>query len=269
MALSRGPYGAEVLHHAWLLYATLSRPSGLYLMATCVRMAGWRRPTSYWAGADGLAELQRLLVSRSREDIARGLFTCIGLLWEGWDGPHMVLTSGASAVLLPKIEQNILHEDPAIWAAAVWAWASAQASQTPAPHLSPVIADHLLMLWLSDAPEAATTRISLALCTLRQPRSTWTPVLTDEQLLKLRNGFKLDVRVGIDYHYSIACMMVAFYARTVVSDKALVARTVEVESRFPMNRMLSAAVESMLTQLGEVGQKRLGAWRRARMVKAE
>ena len=53
LALSRGPYGEELLHQAWLLYSPMDWPYEAWLRNTCASLAARRRQDSYWGGVEG------------------------------------------------------------------------------------------------------------------------------------------------------------------------------------------------------------------------
>jgi hypothetical protein len=81
VALSRGPYGEELLHQAWLLYAPMRWPKETCLDDCLSKLAVYRRPAAFWDSDKGIQALRQSLESSVPEDIGRGLLTCAGLLW--------------------------------------------------------------------------------------------------------------------------------------------------------------------------------------------
>jgi hypothetical protein len=114
-ALCRGPYGQELLHQAWLLFATMRWPSETDLMETCTKIAWVRHPCLAGESSEGRVELLRLLHSDQEEEIARALFTCLVAV----DTERGL--SGNLPILKDEIEEQLFRENPAIWAPAAYA----------------------------------------------------------------------------------------------------------------------------------------------------
>jgi hypothetical protein len=76
-ALSRGPYGEELLHQAWLFFSGLSWKD-VNPLNTCTFIASQRWGRLSNGKDEAEIELKRLLVSDIEEEIARGLFTIAG-----------------------------------------------------------------------------------------------------------------------------------------------------------------------------------------------
>lgn len=221
LALSRGPYGAAFLLEAWALYAPMNWPRETRLGTTLAQMAAWRHPRAYWISIEGLEGLRKYLRSPEPREIALGLFTCVGLMWDEYDVYREDFDEermrNAALSLLPDVESHIWSNNPALWGLAAWAWAF-QIRHSPQPTVSDGLPDRLLKLWVSGDCKQAEENVAFALSALRLPRSAWTPTLTVEQRQ----------RVTADTHddpLSLnASIMVAFYARDVFSDEQLALR---------------------------------------------
>jgi SIR2-like protein/NACHT domain-containing protein len=265
-ALSRGPYGAGFLQQAWLLYASGNWPDIAALLSTCVRMAAWRQPTIYWQNGKGFEELLRLLRSPNAEDVARGLFTCTGLLWEPWSGRGAVFERDFLELLLPEVEPHLFHKDPTRWAPAAWAWASIQSRREHASQNSPVVLDRLLELWMNGVAPSGVNVISFAFCALQQPRGAWSPALTTEQGQMLRNNIHWGR--GVYDHVEFASIVIAFHAPRpdLIADDEIVARILEIKSDHTYVRALTVGITAVLGYLQEPDRKRAGVKRRPRLV---
>jgi hypothetical protein len=247
-AISRGPYGREMLHQAWLLYAPMQWPFSSRISKTCGFLALFRHPITYWEGSEGQAELQGLLSSKTAEEIARGLFTCYALKRVP-ELQHINQFKGT--VPLTMVEQHIFQDDPALWAAATFALGAAR--QRPQP--SPVILDRLLNLWLRDEHRFAVTSAAFTLSRyagLR--RNAWRPVLTEAQLQRLPQ-VQGKGRTEEEQFVLLASYMVAFHAGNVWPEAELAERLVAA-TETPVPDSNRRALKTMLRQMGEAGAKR-------------
>lgn len=267
-ALSRGPYGTELLHQAWLLYAPMKWPRETWLRNTYASLAAHRHPNSYWLSSAGQEELKRLLSSQSPEEIGRGLLTCSGLLWNR--GRYKEFGSHIAETLpLTDVERHVFDEDVALEVAAIWAWSFIQRQREARVQASPAVMDHLLSVWLSRvrqsehesrySPEFAEVA-AYGLCTqIGLPRSSWTPVLTTAQVHEIRRVSKS--RKGVDKTYVLgtACM-VAFHAGNVWPDEELAARVNELRAEphvWAAPHRRRNPIDALLEQMGKEGQKYL------------
>lgn len=253
-ALSRGPYAEELLHQAWSLYAPMQCPSETWLLQTCASLMERRYPETYWDGGEGQTVLQRLLSSQSAEEIARGLLTCMGLLWNyPGDARHL----RAVTRQLSKVERHLFHDDPAVWRPAAWTWVFVHRAQEIPLQASSAVLDRLLALWLRNAARPYETSVALS-DQLGLPRRAWTPVLTEAQVQQVRqigDGCKSNSI----YNNLEASLMVAFHAGNVWPEEELATRldrrgrigfvTVRDRSR--------GSIDAMLKQMGEAGQRYL------------
>jgi SIR2-like domain len=255
MALARGPYGDELLHQAWLLYAPMTWPDDTSLRRTLADLSRYRKPSEYWESA-GQNELVELLTSTSPEEITRGLLTCASLL--------IAFRQDAKIPALNRIEPHIFKKDRAIWSAAVWVWALFHYNgNREAP--KPAILDRLLSLWLSDAGDDPWL-LSLALSTqLGLQRSSWTPRITEAGVRRIRARGGKSSRLS-DMKLAATCV-VAFHGRKLWTDEELGKRLVELAGHgtglFFEDSEGAAAIRAMLEQMAETGKKFLAEIGRA------
>ncbi len=250
-ALSRGPYGEELLHQAWLLYEPMRWPPETWMINTVSKLSALCLSETLWSGKEGHEELRRLLNSPRSEEIARGL----GAVVERDQGMAEAL---GDAEALCDVEEHLFHDEPSLWALSAWAWAL-QRVQAKKPPRSPSleVLDRLLSLFLSDAHEAAVTRVAFALTTaLGMPRAAWKPTLTEAQANNLRRPDDRAV-IGGDY-FAVAAVMVAFYAGGIWPEEDLAKRldgVMRSGMRWPQPG--PDHVGAMLEQMGTTGRKYL------------
>jgi hypothetical protein len=250
-ALSRGPYGEELWHQAWLLYAPMQWPSEAWLRNTCAALAAHRLPDPYSDNNGVLPELKRLLASQSEEDIGRGLLACSGLFWNRDDERPVAVNE----LVLDEVTRYIFHAHPALQNAAIWGWTNISRSKQSRPHPTPAILDQLLLKMLG-APEDPTEVASYALSLqLGLSRSAWTPVLTEEQVLQLRQTGE---KVSDEPHYRLAAAcVVAFHSGKVWSEEELATRLVAVSRGGFAGGVRRHAIAATLEQMGATGRKHL------------
>ncbi|MFZ0845648.1 MAG: SIR2 family protein [Pseudolabrys sp.] len=245
--LSRGPYGEELICQAWLLYAPMQGPKECWLDATLSALLTHRRPEDYWKSSEGKTEIERLLSCPSTEQIARGLLTIVGF--------HVTLHFDLDTVewlwdesLLNGIEAHMFNDNPAVWDAAVWAWAHTwnfkDSIETPGR-----VANRLLSLWLIGDSKAQNS--SYAFCKLSSlPRRIWTPILTSDQKSYVQIAASVQFDVGSGNPDSnekvMAALLVAFFAGDVFSEEDLADRLKGAPHYFE--------VKPLLKQMGEIGE---------------
>ena len=81
-AISRGPYGSELLHQAWLQYAPMRWHRNLSIATTLAHLMASRKPEAYWETDGGKSEIVCDLENSDEESITRSLMTLISLCWE-------------------------------------------------------------------------------------------------------------------------------------------------------------------------------------------
>jgi hypothetical protein len=240
-ALSRGPYGDELRHQAWRLYAPMSWPPDTLLLNTCGTLLALRQPQTFWRGAEGKSELDTLLDSRSVAEIARGLLTCVGIIWT-----ELSELGGFSAVArhLDAIETHLFHEDRAVWVPAAWLWTAVRERVAPPRPAPRRVMDHLLALWLAD-PGRYAPIISEAIIVGHKGllRRQWAPVLTDAHLRHVRDVVTSDPRDPWAYTTSL---VIAFHAGDVLPDRDLGFRLLKTMNAHALDKQ---AVNAMLGQL--------------------
>ena len=258
-ALCRGPYGEDLLHQAWLLYAPMQWPKDTWLLRTCQTLAASRQPVAYWRSKEGGTELQRLVNSDNEEEVARALFTCAGLLHVG----EATWRTSLEQVKIPQqdLERLLFQDQPAICLAAESAWALLQYYGKPSSQPRHAVLDRFLELWLSSANPFIMDWAAIALwMQLGLPRSAWRPVLSEVQVEQVRRAAESKTKEpGTNYPFA-ASLVVAFHAGNVYSEEALAKRLVAATKKgFIMHhekRFLNG-INRMLEDLGKTGRKYL------------
>ena len=246
-SLSRGPYGGELIHHAWSLYARMDWEAWTWLDATCAALSVHAQPEDYWKGESAPGDLRRRLESEERDERGLALLTCAGLRWYAakQDWLHGV---SPEATPLAAIEPHIFRDDPALWHAAVWARVCVTGYMQHSNQPSSKLLDRLFDLWaahLGKTPSGLATPFGLADIPV-MPRRAWRPKLTADQVTLVRSAMDLPAVMQPD---SAAACMVAFHARDVCSDEELAAAV----ARWWNDR--AGWVDALLPRLGEPGRR--------------
>jgi hypothetical protein len=258
-ALSRGLYGEEFLHQAWLLYESMDWPGQTWLITSCAQIACLQRPRLFWFSLEGIATLNTWLASNQPEELARGLFIIAGLYWSRTDeedpaGAHHRL-SDLGAAVEPRVEQCIFHQDFAISTAAMWSWALIRHfGSHSGSTVDPTLLDHLLSVMLDPEVHPHTrARSGFALSTFSgQDRQSWTPQLTSKQVQQLKQ-FTVD---ETDPYPNLGVLVVAFHARNVWSNVEIAKRLGSLLDT-SVGIRVEIGIRGMLKQLGRTGLKYL------------
>lgn len=235
-SLSRGPYGKDLLHQAWLLYSPMQWPSDTQLDLTYATLAAYRKSDAYWNTTDGKAELEYLLASENPEEIGRGLMTCLGT--------QLDKLVSADRLPLSAVERHIYQDDPALLHAAIWAWTLIRREQNLPSPPSPAVLDRILSAWLSTAnPEVhRSTGFSLSQ-QLGMSRRAWKPILTESRVRQVKEAAESRDQQS-SYDVPAACF-VAFHSGNVWSDGELVERLTELRK----GKYISAKANAVLNEL--------------------
>jgi hypothetical protein len=240
--LSRGPYGEDLLHQAWLLYSPIGSSGNWWTRNTLALLAYLRQEQDYWISDEGAVEIVRLLRSNVKEECARGLLTIAGILF----GRKL-----STKVPTAEIERLVFNDDPTIWHAAVWAWVRVyDAQDNPVPPSTKLL-DQLLYLWMNHADDSEIVYWTFGHL-LELPRIAWSPTLTDANKQLIREAAKKDVTHPENAECVISALMVGFHARDVWTDRQLFARLSEFLKHSHPSR--SKKIKAMLQQLEQVGQ---------------
>jgi len=260
-ALSRGPYGEELLHQVWLLYRSMEFPDETWIKNTFAAIAALRLLKPLKDSREVLTEMQRLLKSQNTEETARALAAWAGYMYMS----EKIEFGGAlpAGQWVSDVEKYIFHDEPSIWLLATWAWALGRsridAELLPAPPTA--LLDCLLSRFLSDFREGAGMS-SFALTQAPLPRGAWKPILTEKQSQRVREG--RGDEPDSEHYMRIAGLMIAFYAGTVWSEEELAARLAAREDRDRHIPRLEKVLDDMLEQMGETGRKYLKSERSSR-----
>jgi SIR2-like domain/NACHT domain len=225
-ALCRGPYGEELLHQAWLLYAS-SRigPDNMWFRTTCARVAALRRSDGYWDGSEGHSEMTRLLISNDVEEIGRGLLTWCGILLGSAASGKSVRTQMAPP--LSTIERHIFRDERELSEAAIWAFVLLGKNRDAPPTTPAAVLDRFLAIWLRDHELDPDGIGAYGLSSQAgMPRDSWMPVLTEQQLQQVREAASTKGTAQSEYNL-MACYVVAFHAKNVWPDDEFAARLIE------------------------------------------
>ncbi|MCE5262464.1 MAG: hypothetical protein LLG97_02900 [Deltaproteobacteria bacterium] len=262
VALTRGPYGAELLHQAWLLYSAMLWPRATDLLTTCSFLARSRQPLRYWNSTEGRSELKQLLGSKIPEDIARGLFTCAGLLWNPprHDSPEdNSLALDIIVTLMAGIERHLFDDDPPLHVPAAQLLALIWHRRKKMAHPSPAILNRLLILRLHSTHGDGVLWSGIALSAIYGlARRAWVPTLTEEEVRQIRQS--VDERRNtkqFEPYTTIGDLVVAFHAKTIWSEHELAQRLATV--RRSSGDLGKTFTDNMLRRIGAVGQKYLKA----------
>ena len=254
-ALIRGPYGQELLHQTWLLYARMDWRVSTWLVQSFAVFANGRQPEVYWRSKAGKAEIFKKLRSQEIEEVTCGLMTVTGWFW-GRGGPSQFPLADVEKIC-EAVEPFLFRDEPAVCLAATWAWAFLhEIGGVPAAKTSTQVLDRLLGLWLSKVNDDFDSIVSFALSTqFGLLRNEWRPELTtaQKQLVRLAGDRENDRRHGV------AALMIAFHARDVWPDDELAERLSKLRgnARNLPGRVPDITVVAALQQLGDVGQKYL------------
>lgn len=251
-AICHGPYADELLLQMWILYEPMQWPAETNLFFTYGQFVLYRYPSGYWNSSDGQAELQRLLNSQRKDEIAIGLFACAGLTFRRKKDQFLL-----ELIPLDQIERLLFHDNSAICGAASYTFAVIASHLKQLPPLSPKILDRLLMLWLNSDCELANEPISVFFYNhVNIPRQEWKPVLSDVQVKRVRQLAESPLKLNFPYYVLGACIIVAFYARNVWPEDELVNRIVNLKKSFRnLNNRNSNIIHNMLKQIGKMGRK--------------
>lgn len=262
MALARGPYGDELLHQAWLLYAPMQWSEATEILTTYAQLAAMRLPHTYWRSTEGESELKRLLVSEDPEEIARGCFTCASL-----QGPvhpeHSDRPTDTAIQPMGELVHHLFADEPALQVAAVYALAHIwhYRGQREYPQSTPAVLSRLLSLRLHGTHSVLVTWSGMAMAEQTGlPRNVWMPTLTEveaQQIQKTVDRKKQEARNG---YTILGDLIVAFHAGNgvVLSEDELAERLAEArKSRVYIAAGSEDPIKGMLEQMGETGQKHI------------
>ncbi len=216
--LSMGPYGVELLHQAWLLYVSMQWPKEVEILNTFALLA----PLKERSNQEGVAKAEELLCGKSRMEIVRGLFTCVGLLQQSEGRETQIFFDDK---VMEKITQYLYAEDPVLYLAATFTLTHVWARKRRIQELdvSTSVLDRLLMLRLQSTNQVASMWSAIAFCMQGEiPRSHWVPVLTDAENLQIRHAIENPAQfLTLDDYIIQGNLVIAFHARTVFTDQEL------------------------------------------------
>lgn len=257
-ALSKGPYGAELLHHSWSLFSS-PESKEMNSLRTCTYIAAARFGRKLTDKGNIDPELRRFLTSTIGEEISQGLFIVAGRVFEETEEDLHLSDEPLqlSGELIEYIEKHFLAKSTAIRRAAIWAWAVVMFYCKIAGQPTAAGLDQILSVWLTSPDEELVEAASTALWTqLGLERKKWTPVLHERDVEKIKRMLdKASERKKT--HAITASIVVAFHAGTVWSDNELVSKLNQRRKEIytgPPHR--ADPVRAMLEQLKPTRAKR-------------
>jgi hypothetical protein len=254
-ALSRGPYGEDLLHQAWLLHRRLWGNSEAWTYSTLAGLASRRIVAGLKDFAAVQAELVRLLNSQSNEEVARGLAACAGLLMRP-EQPNPATMSDTKALLI----RQLFSDDAPTWVLAAWSWGifRYKTIRKLSPEEIGLVLDQLLALFLRNEASGARVITGFALTReLALERDAWRPSLEEEGAQTLRElGSR--PRSGEEADYIIgASLMIGFHVRSVWSENELASKLHTFRGSPFLGADSDKQIDTMLQQMGESGRKYL------------
>jgi hypothetical protein len=256
-ALSRGPYGSELFHQAWVQYATMTLPKESMIIQTMGAFAVFRYPITFWQGEAGKKEIQRLIRSTTAEDIVRGLFSFSSLARQLGHSNIKIYQLHFSNII-GDIEKHIFEDDPVIHIAAIhaltfiWYHENDQKKQLPKKKLL----DRLLYLRFHSHNEFASlwSRYALSM-QISLKRGNWIPTLDESQSDLIRRSFiSKEKDPNFDPYLLISDIVVAFHSGTVFTDDVLAQHIISVNGS--MRPGVRGELNPMLEQLGYAAGRR-------------
>jgi hypothetical protein len=266
-ALSRGPYGKELVHQAFTMYMEMNWPRETRLRLTVALLSALSRPLPEWHCAQGLRELGESIASEDEKSAALALLTLSGSLWLSQQREGERVAEGVVEgllPLLPQIEKHAMSATESITEASSWALGfiyhvadKIGITLNPPSHS---VLDHLTSVWLGTSDEREhMSHVALAIV-LQFPRASWKPRLTESEHSMLRSYLSETRRPDHErygHEAYLAAALVGFHARDVFSDQEfrdLFARTNEI--------LLGTRFRSMLGSIGlspDIGRRERAA----------
>ncbi len=222
-ALSKGPFGAELLHHSWALFSG-RQSKDVNILQTCTYIAEARFGRELADKGNLDPELLRLLTSTTDEEISQGLFITAGRVSRRMERePHIPRELPRfPGKLMEHIEKHLFAESITVAEAAIWSWLYVLYHCKIEGHPSVVGLNQILKIWLASPDQKMFEITSTALWTqLGLDRKKWTPVLREGDMEKVKRMWddKKDTAPNNGY---AASLMIAFHAGTVWSDDELI-----------------------------------------------
>lgn len=256
-----GPYGAELAHQTWLLYAPMSWSPELQLDDGYVDflrqwgLASRQTPDEFIARLD----------SQDGEELASGL----AILATSWGRAWTKLTTTQTMRWYRLVEQHLFQDDPALSLLALRAYRSCLTLSAP-PAPTPKILDRLLWLLLNGSHFKQQDHAAQAFSVMTLPRrEEWKPSLTPAQVQQLVKRVRTLGYTFVGASEVLGLCRVAFHNRSFWPDEQLAARIDQAWRQLARygNTLYDAPVASILSELGEAGQKYLAEHKQKRMAK--
>lgn len=225
-SLCRGPYGEELYSQGWSLLISKKWPKDSWLMNSCASIAEYQKPISYWMSEQGKNEISSLLQSTKKDELGRGLLISMGMLWNESQS-NQLGKDIINAIPINFIESNLFHDDRDISGIATWTWTNTRRRLKAPKQVTSNILNTLFQRWQEGGDDRGTDLVGYALaCQIGVNRDLWAPKLTKTQIQKIRERFDASSKNEFwsDDYEKMACVFVAYHAKTVWTDKELESR---------------------------------------------
>jgi hypothetical protein len=255
--ICRGPYGKELLHQAWELYKLGYTEKNTRILHTYSYMAVFQHTYEYWFSEQGLLDISNLFNSLNIEDKARGLFTCIGVLFYARDLHLPQKKYSVYSKYSIEIEKILLGEDPTLYLASVFGlaimWNRQRIDFNENPNVSEKVLDQLLRLRLTSINKDVAFWSSIAFSMqMGLPREIWKPKLTKEDALMIRESTERgdsDSLGNQSPYLYLGNLIIAFHSGEVWTEDELTA-ILNDKKKMPLIRKgVSKYINSMLVQM--------------------
>lgn len=250
--LARGPYGSEMLHQAYALFADMRWESAHRLPTTFMYLAFRSKPHDYWRGGEGVAELRQCATSDCLEDVVFAHMVLAGsqefrFLESSWEEGAQALESG----------DGIFSSSRQAYSAAAWSrgWMALRRQGAP-PEVSLKFLNRALDLWKAEQNPCAASMLRFCLCMyLGLPKQTWQPTLSEAEVGKVLE--QIDAMPTFDPHIGRGfAIMMAFHSGQVWSSERLI-EEIKVFRESGLGMHFARRLEVLYTSLTTTARRRM------------
>jgi hypothetical protein len=221
-ALSRGPYGKELIHRALTIYMEMNWRREMQLDSTVALLSALSRPLPEWFSEQGIRELRGSMADNDEKSAALALLTVCGLLWLLEEKSEKSEEFRIFLPFLPQIEEHVMSSTESIIEAASWAlgliYHRADREGVTLSPPSHSVLDHLTSLLLGNSNRRDRMTTLALTIVLQSPRGTWKPRLTASARSTLRSYFDEPDNF---YYGPVAAGLIGFHAGDVFTDREL------------------------------------------------
>lgn len=255
-ALSRGPYGADLLHQIWLLYSPMQMTFRSDFIHTYSLLAMFHRPWSQLSDSEIESELRILLSSSIPEEVTVGLLTCAGFVMPVNREPRRINSIKISQKILRMIEDHIYTDDQPTLLAAIYSYAHMLhfSKSNIFSIASTTLLDRLTFLRLHSSHEGIARWSGMALAEQSQlPLGKWSPTLIEAENQRIKANLVKGNRNQRNDYLTLGDLVIALHAKSIISiDEILVIINKELDrskENRPNHSELQTRYEGMLKLL--------------------